>query len=140
MRRLAAILFFILSTFVVAGSFQMRIYTESGPGAGLFPMISGVMLGLLSAIWFFQEQRLVTTSMGGLSIARGALIRVGLQLLALSAFATLLEPVGYLASAAVLAVMTALIAGERNWIAIAVLAAAASFGVSYLFSSLGTTI
>jgi putative tricarboxylic transport membrane protein len=117
----------------------MQIFSGTGPGAGFFPMVSGVLLGIFSAIWLFQE-RVQPAMSDGNGVAIGALVRVGLQLAAFCAFAILLEPAGYLVSAAVLSVTTAVIAGERNLLAILLVAIAASFGVSLMFASLGTTI
>ena len=64
--------------------------------------------------------------------------RVGGQLMALALFAVMFHWAGFIASAFVLVVITAMISGERSWLALLVAAVMGSVGIQYLFSALGT--
>ena len=140
MKPVAALLIFVLGGFVLAYSLQLQMYTESGPGAGLFPAGIGIGLCLLSALWFLQTRREAQVA-GGVNTRPGMLPgRVGLQLLALVLFVPVFQWFGYMAAAAALTIATALIAGERNWLGIGVVGLITTVGVYYLFAALGTTI
>jgi hypothetical protein len=142
MKRIAALVFLALGCAVTAYAFQLRMYTASGPGAGLFPAMIGIGLGLLSVLWYREEARRVQAGATSSETLpdKGALIRVGLQLATLAAFVILYPLAGYLVAALALTVGTAVIAGERNWFWIAVVALVAGPGVKLLFTALGTPI
>lgn len=135
----AALCFGAVAIGTVAYALQLRMYTSAGPGAGLFPVIIGIGLGIVSLLWLLQL--LSRPAEGESEWPRGAAaVRVGLQLAALLAFALMMKPVGYTAAAAFLVVTTALIAGERGWLGTLIVAVICSFGFGYLFALLGTTL
>lgn len=140
MKRIAVLVFFLLGGFILAYSLQMQMYTTSGPGAGLFPAIIGGALCMLSLIWFVQVRRAPHEPADRTDTDRAISGRVGLQLLALVLFIVVFQWAGYIAAAAMLTVATSLVAGERNWLWIAVVTLITTAGVYYLFAALGTTI
>lgn len=137
--RAAALAFLVLACATIALALPLRMYTTSGPGAGLFPLIIGVVMALLALAWLAQCWRGGdTTTVGRLD--RGGSARVLAQVGALIAFTLALEPLGYIASAAALIALTALINGERSWAWIAVVVAIGSVGLSSALALLGTRI
>lgn len=126
-----------LAGYTVRYSLGLKMYTSAGPGAGLFPLIIGTGLGITALLWLAQ---LLLVRAEGVTDppGPGGLVRVGLQVLVLLLFVVLIGPVGYVPSAIVLVVGTGLIAGERNWAWLLLVAAMASFGIRYLFGLLGT--
>lgn len=135
--KVAAVLFIGIAIATVVYSLDLKMYTPEGPGAGLFPLLIGVTMFLTATLWLAQ---LLRESAPGSSLfpSRHALIRVGSQVFALALFAVMLKAVGFVASAFVLVVLTALIAGEKSWLALLLAAGLGSVGIQYLFSLLGT--
>lgn len=137
--RLFALVLVAVAAYTFFYARGLRLYTPSGPGAGLFPLLISVALGLGSVLWLFQLWRVPE---GNASAVPGvsAATRVALQTLVVVAFVLLLKPLGYAPSAFLLVVGTALIAGERNWIWLTIVAGIASFGIKFLFHLLGTSL
>lgn len=135
---LAALAFLGLSLFTVGYALELKMYTPAGPGAGLFPLIIGISLGMASVLWLYQVRR---EPVGPADILSGAgILQAGLQLAAVVLFALLLRPLGYIASSFLLVTATAVIAGERNWSGILIVALLASFGLRAAFALLGSTL
>lgn len=137
-RKIAALLFVALGAFAAYYALGLRMYTSAGPGAGLFPFAIGVLLAATGCAWLVQVAR--EAEGPPVLPGREALARIALQVGALALFALLLPTLGYIPSAIALAVLTALIAGERSWPWIAAVAAICSVGVSRLFELLGTPL
>lgn len=143
MKRGAAVLFLALGCAVIAYALQLQMYTSSGPGAGLFPAITGVGLAVTSVLWFFEENSRLKAAGGAPADPApppAALIQVGLQLATLAAFVILYPIAGYLVASLILTVGTSWIAGERSWFWIVVIAAVTGPGIKFLFTALGTPI
>ena len=136
---IAALTFLALACATVAASLRLRMFTAEGPGAGLFPLIIGIGLALCAAIWLVQIRRGPRRAVLE-GIDRAGAMRILAQIAALVGFTLALAPLGYIASSCGLILATALIAGERSWPWIAVVAAIGSIGLQRLFDLLGTTI
>ena len=139
-QKIAAAAFIALGAFAANYALGLRMYTSEGPGAGLFPLIVGIGLVVTGALWLVQLLAARDGDSAAAVAGGAAWLRVVLQIATLLLFSFLMRPLGYVASAAVLVTLTALIAGERSWMWIAVVAALCSFGVQYLFSLLGTQL
>lgn len=46
-----------IGAYVCIASRALGVWTESGPGPGFFPLVLGVLLVVLSAVWFLQTPR-----------------------------------------------------------------------------------
>lgn len=138
-RKIAALLFLALGLFAVFYSLRLRMYTSSGPGAGLFPLLIGIVLAITASAWFLQLVREGPSASGEPAMLT-APVRVALQLGALILFAVLMPLIGYVWSAVAMVALTALIAGERSWFWIAVVAVICSVGLQWGFHQLGTDI
>jgi putative tricarboxylic transport membrane protein len=138
-RKIAALMFVALGLFAAIYSLRLKMYTSAGPGAGLFPLLIGIGLALTASAWFMQLVRQGGDAPEGPAMLT-APVRMMLQLGALIAFAVLMPLVGYVWSAIAVVVLTALIAGERSWFWIAVVAAISSVGLQWMFRQLGTDI
>ena len=137
-RHIPPLIILSLATVTVWYAAGLRMWTEAGPGAGLFPMIIGIGLLVGGGLWSLELA--ASQSVATPATPPEAYVRLGAQLLALLLFAALFETAGYVAVAIGLTVASAWIAGERSWLWIAVSAAIASFGVRYLFTLLGTPL
>jgi hypothetical protein len=136
---LAALAFLALAVFAVAYSLQLRMVAHGGPGAGLFPFFIGCGLGAVALLWLAQ---IATRRPEPVEDAPDgwAVLRVALQLAALALFALLLNPLGYVPAAFLMAVATALIAGARSWPWILVVALLASVGLRLGLAVLGAQL
>jgi vacuolar-type H+-ATPase subunit I/STV1 len=137
--RIAAVTFLALALGTIAYALPLRMYTAAGPGAGLFPLIIGILMAVSAIAWLAQGWRRTDEAARG-RVERAALIRVVAQIAALAAFTIALETLGYVASAAGLITVTALINGERRWAWIAAVAVMGSIGLSSALSLLGTRL
>ena len=101
MRRydLASTLFLMaLAAYVTVSGFRYGFGDWHEPGPGFLTVLSGIVLGALAAVWFGMT---LVKRWGGGGAARpfiadaGGLRKVGLTVMALVAFAFLLEPLGF---------------------------------------------
>lgn len=139
-QKIAAALFIALGAFTANYARGLRMYTSDGPGAGLFPLIIGIGLVIVGALWLVQLLAERNSEQDAPPVSTAGRLRLGLQVAALLLFSFMMQPFGYIASAAVLVILTALIAGERSWLWIPVVAGLCSVGVQYLFRLLGTEL
>lgn len=122
---------------IIVASREYALTVDNLPGPGLYPLVIGIMMTTLSATW------LVGTLRGrhapgqdtGTPPEKGALLRSGLALLAITAFVLALAPLGYPVSSAILVALLTLLArgGARK-----ALVAGPAFAIgSYLVISSG---
>jgi hypothetical protein len=135
--KVVAVLFIGIAVFTVSYSLHLKMYTPEGPGAGLFPLLIGAAMFITAVSWLVQLFR-ESAAEPPFTLSWGAAARVGAQVLALALFAVMFHWAGFIASAFVLIVLTAMISGERSWLALLVAALLGSVGIQYLFSALGT--
>ncbi|SDN73476.1 tripartite tricarboxylate transporter TctB family protein [Ensifer sp. YR511] len=116
-------------------SHGLRIWSETGPGAGLFPFSASCGIALMCLVWMAQA-----SSDASASVRFDRLGSIVCQLALLGLFAFVMNTLGFIAAAVLVVAGTALLTGERNWIAIALLSVGTAFGVQYLFGVLGTPL
>ena len=56
--KITSLIFFLLSIYVCIESYRLGLGAFSNPKAGLFPFISGILLGCLSILGFFDKMSL----------------------------------------------------------------------------------
>ena len=115
-------------------SFQLSLSDTLGPGPGFFPFWLG-MLGAVLAVALLVQLHLNTVDLGAsvLEFDRAGVRSVIQVVVALAAGSALLEIVGFRVSMLLLLGYLLFILDVRNWLVIAVFAAAGSFGVFHVF-------
>jgi len=132
--QVTSLIFAALGAFLAISGLQLGLNDRYGPGAGMFPAIIGTGLLLSGLVWFAQ---LTFTAEGrglaALDTDREGLVRVGLALATLFAFAVALTPLGFKLSMMLL-LLALLIGFKREHIVLKiVLAIVCSFGLHYVF-------
>ena len=133
--QIAGSAFGVFSVFVVAESLRYGFLDEYGPGPGFFPLLIGILLGVLSlglAIWVT-----VTGGPGGGSgsvLPRGQeASRVLLVVVALAGVVLLIQPLGFRITMLAFFVYMLVSLGARNPWMIAAMSLAGSFGTYHVF-------
>ena len=118
-------------------SFQLSLTDTLGPGPGFFPFWLGV-LGALLAVALLVQLHLSKVDLGAaaLEFDRAGVRTVIQVVIALAAGSALLEIVGFRVSMLLLLGYLLVGLGVRSRLAIAVFAAAGSFGVFHVFFNL----
>lgn len=115
-------------------SLQLSLRDALGPGPGFFPFWLSVIGAGLGILLFVQLQRgRLDFETQTLSFAARP---VALVLAGLAVAAAALEWLGFRIAMLALLVYLLLLLGARNWLAIAVVSLAGSFGVYHIFSVL----
>jgi len=136
----AAGTFLVLFAGTIYLSSKLPLLDALGPGPGFFPLILALLGVVLSLVLLVQLVRQpdaagVPDPDAGDDLVpdRSAMFRiVGIIVLLLAAF-TALDPHGYRLTALVFITLLLLVLGVRNYIAIALVALALSFGVFHSF-------
>ncbi len=136
----AAGTFLVLFAGTIYLSSKLPLLDALGPGPGFFPLILALLGVVLSLVLLVQLVRQpdaagVPDPDAGDDLVpdRSAMFRiVGIIVLLLAAF-TALDPLGYRLTALVFITLLLLVLGVRNYIAIALVALALSFGVFHSF-------
>lgn len=137
----AAGTFLVLFAGTIYLSSKLPLLDALGPGPGFFPLILALLGVVLSLALLVQLVRQPDAAVGApdpdasedLIPDRSAMFRiVGIIVLLLAAF-TALDPLGYRLTALVFITLLLLVLGVRNYIAIALVALALSFGVFHSF-------
>lgn len=137
----AAGTFLVLFAGTIYLSSKLPLLDALGPGPGFFPLILALLGVMLSLVLLVQLVRQPDAAVGApdpdasedLVPDRSAMFRiVGIIVLLLAAF-TALDPLGYRLTAFVFITLLLLVLGVRNYIAIALVALALSFGVFHSF-------
>ena len=121
-------------------SFKLPLLDALGPGPGFFPLILALLGGALAAALIAQLARDPLAPTGEplpdpepFVPDGGAIFRIaGIILLLLAAF-TALDTLGYRLTSFIFIVLTLLVLGVRNYLAIVLVAVALSFGVFHSF-------
>ena len=147
-----------LSLFMAAGASQMRVLSATGPGSGFLPLIVGLVLAVVSAIYLVQRILDLRGAVATPTVdaAQAALSAVGetpaeqhsaerpeagigraaVVVASLCALAALLEYVGFQVSMFLFLLFHLKVLGRQRWVTTLVVAAIGSFGVYALFSGL----
>jgi putative tricarboxylic transport membrane protein len=133
----AAVAFAALFAFFAFESFKLSLSDALGPGPGFFPFWLGVLGGVLALVLLVQLQQ-GKTDVGTDAIAfdRAGTRNAALVLAGLTAASAALELAGFRLVMFALLVYLLLVLGVRRWLAIALFAAAGSFGVFHVFYDL----
>jgi putative tricarboxylic transport membrane protein len=133
----AAVALLALFGFFVVESLRLSLTDALGPGPGFFPFWLGV-LGLILALVLLAQLRLGHGDPGAAELVfdRTGIRNVVLVLAGLTAAAAVLELAGFRLAMLSLLLYLLLVLGARRWLAIALFAAAGSFGVYHVFYDL----
>ena len=133
-----AVCFLLLGISYLAGSLKLPLGTSNRPGAGLFPLLVGVSLTILSlllSIFSLKQKELSPEDQEPFPEGKDRQ-RVAAVAITLILFVVLMKPLGYGVSSALLMGATLKLLGLRSWgkiVLISILTAAISY---YLFDSL----
>ena len=129
--KITAIFFFLLSIFVCIESYRLNLGAISNPKAGLFPFISGVLLGFFSFLGFFNKMPWTKAFKEGYrKFVQWKFQKVLSVLIILFAYASLLKTVGFLISTFLLVFFTYEVVGIgkiKRGILIALISTIASY-------------
>lgn len=140
-----------LALVMVTGAAQMRLLTASGPGSGFLPLVVGVLLTIVSALYMAQKLmglRAARTMPAAVQMpardselsdepsADAGLGRAAVIVLSLVLLAGLLEYLGFQLSMFVFLIFHLKVLGRQNWLTALPVAAFGSFGAFALFSGL----
>jgi putative tricarboxylic transport membrane protein len=115
---------------VVTASLTLSIGTLSKPQPGLFPLLGGVGLFILSSILLVQTWRGRSTG----TEAFGELRRPASLVAAMGVYVAILDPVGYVLATALIAGIVLRVLGVTSWRAVGVGSVALSAGTYLLFA------
>ena len=132
--RAAVAVLLLVFAFFAFESLRLSLSDALGPGPGFFPFWLSVAGGVLGLVLLVRPPRELESE--PLKFDRAGLRGVGLVLGGLIVATALLEPLGFRLAMLALLVYLLLALGVRNWLAIALFAAAGSFGVYQIFTGL----
>jgi len=95
--KITSLFFLLFSIYVCIESYRLGLGTFSNPEAGLFPFISGILLGFFSILGFFDKMPLSKAFKDtGNAIRQWKLKKTILALIIMSAYVFFLKSVGFL--------------------------------------------
>ncbi len=131
----AALLFF--GGFVIYESLQISYYgSDFGPGPGFFSFWLGVLVIGIAVLELVRALRRRKAAPADVLPARGAAVRMGAILGALTAVVLLLDRLGYSLTIFLFSIVLLRALGRRPWWLTLLLALAGSFGTAYVFRQL----
>ncbi|MHB0868919.1 MAG: tripartite tricarboxylate transporter TctB family protein [Chloroflexota bacterium] len=130
----ASLSFFAAGAFLVWQALRLQFYTPLGPGPGFFPLWLGLILTVISVLWFGQVSlRPVAPMEKNFIPDRSGTFRILAILGALVAYTALLDLFGYrLTTLAFLLFLLAAL-GRQHPLITGAVALAGSFGVYHVF-------
>jgi len=132
----AALALAALFGFFVFESLRLSLTDTLGPGPGFFPFWLGVLGAALAIVLILQLRQPPEGATEAITFDRAGTRNVLLVLAGLIAASAVLEVAGFRLAVAALLVYLLVVLGVRRWLAIALFAAAGSFGVYYVFYDL----
>lgn len=117
---------------VIIWAFRLEVGTLTAPLAGFFPLVVGCGIVSLSLILVFSGW----LGRGEAPQAYGKLQKPVIMIAALSIYAVLLNPLGYILSTIFIAAVTLRILGVTSWKLISMSSITLSVSVYYLFTQL----
>lgn len=134
--QVASIIIFLAASYVIVESrSRINYYTEYGPGPGFFPFWCGVLMVILTSLWFYQVtfKPVEEGSARDLIPSRAASIRVVAVVVSLCLFAILMGYLGFaLTMFAFLLIMLFALGRQRVPLTLA-LSLILSWGITYVF-------
>jgi putative tricarboxylic transport membrane protein len=128
---LSGLFLLILSLAICIGSLRLHVGTFRAPGAGLFPLITGVVLGVFS-ILILLEARRKTEAATQFWVPGADIKAIFLSSLVILIYALFLERLGFLASTLLFFVLISRFVSGHRWttaLFFAVVASAATYSV-----------
>jgi hypothetical protein len=107
--------------------------SSSGISPKLFPQIAAVGLIVIGIAYFFTSFRMNEPN-GFLELPTSAYVNLAVAVAAMIAYVTLLLPLGYALSSALVAIAFSVYYGSRNLLGIALIGIGAPFAIYYLFT------
>ena len=121
----------VLSIAICTGSLRLHVGTFRAPGAGLFPLVTGVLLGVFSILILLEARRKAEEAIP--FWVPGANIKaISLSFLVILIYALLLERLGFLASTLVFFLLISRFVSGHRWgtaLFFAVVASVATYSV-----------
>lgn len=129
------LVFLLFAAFVAWQAWGLRYYTRLGPGPGFFPLWLAGLLGLVSLGLIADAFRQPAAALlpAGFVPEAGGVVRILSVVAAILAAVFLLQPLGFRITMLLLYLFILLVMGQRNPIAIALIALGGSFGAFQLF-------
>lgn len=125
---------FALFAFALFTSLEYSLFDDLGPGAGFFPFWLSAVGLVLCAVLLFQTYRSAEIEPEASLVPTGrALRQLAVLMIALSAAAALLEPLGFRLTMLIFVAGLLVALGARSRIAIGLSAVLGSFGVFHVF-------
>jgi len=123
--------------FMTYTAYGYSLRDSLGPGAGFFPFWLGVLGAALTIVLLLQlHLRPAEEETAAITFDRAGTRNVALVLAGLAAASAALELAGFRLAMLSLLIYLLVVLGVRRWLAIALFAAAGSFGVYYVFYDL----
>lgn len=133
----------LLGVAAVVGSLRLGFWTAIGPGPGFFPLCLGVVLAVLSSVWWVRSMREMRAQQDAPPAEAAdeedfSWRTVGAILASLLVLASLLDVLGYQVAMLAFLVFHLAVLGRRGWLLTLVLSVGGSFGVFVVFTRLLT--
>lgn len=133
--QIAALLFLAFSVYLMLASRTLEYYVDLGPGPGFFPFWLGVLMAVLSIIWFVQSSRGPAGPLEpGFIPGRQGVIRIVCIVLAMALFGIVVDYLGFRLTMLAFMVFLLTALGRQKPLVTATMAIVASFGVYYAFT------
>jgi len=142
---ISSLFFLALGSFFVFGSFMHSIWGRYGPGPGFFPLLFGLLLGLLSLLLLMggirrlrsgKERNRSTTAIQGFANVPTIAIYLGCCV----GVYLVLEPLGYLITMFLFLTVALPLAGQRSPGSVIIVAAVTSVSIFVLFLKLNVRL
>lgn len=125
----------VLSVAICTGSLRLHVGTFRAPGAGLFPLVTGVVLGVFSILILLEARRKAEEAIP--FWVPGANIKaISLSFLVILIYALLLERLGFLASTLVFFLLISRFVSGHRWATALFFAGVASLATYSVFKFL----
>ena len=108
----SALVFLVMGILIILGTRNLRIGTFFSPGSGLFPLLLGILLVVLSAISFFVSNTEKLPKLSSALLPRIVMTAIAL----LFAYRFCLPVLGYSLSTLLLFILLLKILGKQGWV------------------------
>lgn len=133
-QQLTAIIFAAIGVFMTVEGYRLKLEGEFGPGPGFMAFFVGALLLVVSLVWLARVSLQPAMPFPADMLPEdGRWVKVIAVTVAMLAFATLLQIIGFKLSAVLFLAAAFLIFGLDHLIAKAIVALAGSFGLAYVF-------
>ncbi len=134
--QIAGFIIFLLAAYVIVESrTRINYYTEYGPGPGFFPFWCGVLMVILTSVWFYQVtfKEPNVGSFREMLPGRAGLIRVVAVIVSLCLFAALQGILGFALTMFIFLLIMLFALGRQKAPLTLVLSLILGWGITYAF-------